>query len=72
MYLFELMELLRSHGHQVALFSMADARGTRQHTTSILSRTSISINICMVAPGEASPTIHLLVRRENKNRSYDP
>jgi hypothetical protein len=29
-YLFELMELLRSHGHQVALFSMADARG---HTT---------------------------------------
>ncbi len=30
MYLFELMELLRSHGHQVALFSMADARG---HTT---------------------------------------
>ena len=27
MYLFELMELLRSHGHQVALFSMADARG---------------------------------------------
>jgi len=27
MYLFELMELLRSHGHEVALFSMADARG---------------------------------------------
>ncbi|HLW84738.1 MAG TPA: glycosyltransferase family 4 protein [Candidatus Sulfotelmatobacter sp.] len=26
-YLFELMELMRSHGHQVALFSMADPRG---------------------------------------------
>lgn len=26
-YLFELMELLRSHGHEVALFSMADSRG---------------------------------------------
>ena len=26
-YLFGLMELLRSHGHEVALFSMADARG---------------------------------------------
>lgn len=26
-YLFELMELMRSHGHEVALFSMADARG---------------------------------------------
>lgn len=26
-YLFELMDLLRSQGHQVALFSMADARG---------------------------------------------
>ena len=26
-YLFELMELLRSHGHEVALFSMEDARG---------------------------------------------
>src|SRR5438045_9653368 len=32
MYLFEVMELLRAHGHQVALFSMADKRGqqTRQ------------------------------------------
>jgi glycosyltransferase involved in cell wall biosynthesis len=28
-YLFELMELMRSHGHEVALFSMADARGKR-------------------------------------------
>lgn len=27
-YLFELMELLRSRGHQVALFSMTDSRGT--------------------------------------------
>jgi len=27
-YLFELMELLRAHGHQVALFTMADPRGT--------------------------------------------
>lgn len=27
-YLFELMDLLRNHGHEVALFSMADARGT--------------------------------------------
>jgi glycosyltransferase involved in cell wall biosynthesis len=27
-YLFELMDLLRAHGHEVALFSMADARGT--------------------------------------------
>src|SRR5690349_8280786 len=26
-YLFELMELLRTHGHEVALFSMADERG---------------------------------------------
>jgi glycosyltransferase involved in cell wall biosynthesis len=26
-YLFELMELMRSHGHEVALFSMADPRG---------------------------------------------
>jgi glycosyltransferase involved in cell wall biosynthesis len=26
-YLFELMRLLRDHGHDVALFSMADARG---------------------------------------------
>ena len=26
-YLFELMELLRAHGHEVALFSMADPRG---------------------------------------------
>jgi glycosyltransferase involved in cell wall biosynthesis len=26
-YLFELMQLLRSHGHEVALFSMADPRG---------------------------------------------
>ena len=26
-YLFELMELLRAHGHEVALFSMSDARG---------------------------------------------
>ena len=26
-YLFELMELMRSHGHEVALFSMADERG---------------------------------------------
>ena len=26
-YLFEAMELLRAHGHEVALFSMADARG---------------------------------------------
>jgi len=26
-YLFELMKLLRSHGHEVALFSMADSRG---------------------------------------------
>lgn len=26
-YLFELMDLLRSHGHEVALFSMADSRG---------------------------------------------
>jgi len=26
-YLFELMELLRSHGHELALFSMADPRG---------------------------------------------
>ena len=26
-YLFELMELLRSQGHEVALFSMADSRG---------------------------------------------
>ncbi|MGA9308017.1 MAG: hypothetical protein WBW31_21650, partial [Candidatus Sulfotelmatobacter sp.] len=27
-YLFEAMELLRSRGHQVALFSMADPRGS--------------------------------------------
>ncbi len=27
MYLFELMELLRAHGHEVALFSMSDPRG---------------------------------------------
>src|ERR1700685_3389506 len=27
MYLFELMELMRSEGHEVALFSMADPRG---------------------------------------------
>ena len=26
-YLFEAMELLRSRGHEVALFSMADTRG---------------------------------------------
>jgi glycosyltransferase involved in cell wall biosynthesis len=26
-YLFELMDLIRAHGHEVALFSMADARG---------------------------------------------
>jgi len=26
-YLFELMELMRSNGHEVALFSMADERG---------------------------------------------
>src|SRR5690242_6448294 len=26
-YLFELMEMLRAHGHQVALFSMEDPRG---------------------------------------------
>jgi glycosyltransferase involved in cell wall biosynthesis len=26
-YMFELMELLRAHGHEVALFSMADSRG---------------------------------------------
>jgi hypothetical protein len=26
-YLFEVMELMRSHGHEVALFSMADPRG---------------------------------------------
>src|SRR3954467_6122075 len=26
-YLFEVMKLLRSHGHKVALFSMADSRG---------------------------------------------
>lgn len=26
-YLFELMDLMRAHGHEVALFSMADARG---------------------------------------------
>src|SRR5579864_1769848 len=26
-YLFEVMDLLRSHGHEVALFSMADERG---------------------------------------------
>ena len=26
-YLFELMELMRSQGHEVALFSMADPRG---------------------------------------------
>jgi hypothetical protein len=26
-YLFEVMELMRSRGHQVALFSMADGRG---------------------------------------------
>ena len=26
-YLFETMELMRSRGHEVALFSMADARG---------------------------------------------
>ena len=26
-YLFELMDLMRSHGHEVALFSMADPRG---------------------------------------------
>ena len=26
-YLFELMELMRSHGHEVALFSMADPQG---------------------------------------------
>ena len=26
-YLFELMELMRSHGHEAALFSMADPRG---------------------------------------------
>ena len=26
-YLFEAMELMRSRGHEVALFSMADARG---------------------------------------------
>ncbi|HEV2401709.1 MAG TPA: glycosyltransferase family 4 protein [Candidatus Sulfotelmatobacter sp.] len=28
-YLFELMDLLRAHGHEVALFSMADSRGNR-------------------------------------------
>lgn len=28
-YLFELMELLRAHGHEVALFSVRDARGAR-------------------------------------------
>ncbi len=27
-YLFDLMDLMRSHGHQAALFSMADPRGT--------------------------------------------
>ena len=27
MYLFELMELLRSHGHEVALFSMSEPAG---------------------------------------------
>src|SRR5882724_9888155 len=26
-YLFDLMDLMRSHGHQAALFSMADPRG---------------------------------------------
>src|ERR1700724_1121476 len=26
-YLFELMDLMRAHGHEVALFSMADSRG---------------------------------------------
>jgi len=26
-YLFELMDLMRAHGHEAALFSMADPRG---------------------------------------------
>ena len=30
-YLFELMEMMRQRGHEVALFSMADSRGIPSH-----------------------------------------
>jgi hypothetical protein len=39
-YLFELMELMRSHGHEVALFSMADPRGEPTPMITILFPTS--------------------------------
>ena len=41
-YLFEAMELLRSRGHEVALFSMADPQATPRHTIAISCPTSIS------------------------------
>ena len=41
-YLFEAMDLMRSQGHEVALFSMTDPRGERTNTTSISSQPSTS------------------------------
>ena len=41
-YLFELMELMRAQGHEVALFSMADPRGEPTHYDRILCRPLIS------------------------------
>ena len=41
-YLFELMELMRAHGHEVALFSMADPRGEPTPYDRTSCRTSTS------------------------------
>ena len=41
-YLFEAMELLRARGHEVALFSMADPRGSPRSTIAISCPASTS------------------------------
>ena len=72
-YLFELMELMRSHGHEVALFSMTDPRGepTRydQHFVPAVDFKNPEV----WASGQclAGAAVHLLTPGTPKNAGHD-
>ena len=69
-YLFETMELMRSRGHEVALFSMSDEVGPRR-TTSTWFRYMISRD-CSRPHHAARRPRHLFIRGKEENPPDDP
>ena len=71
-YLFELMELMRAQGHEVALFSMADPRGEpTPYDQHFVSHIDFKARSGWLAYGAASGTCDLFNRVPAKNSGDD-